>query len=85
VVERLGKAVKYKASIGADAWTCEWPIPFAACGFTPKTAPKLLFNLGVRKLADNAWVIWRGALGQRMMSRRRGNWSSSRKPDSGKR
>jgi hypothetical protein len=63
VVDRLGKAVTYKAAIGADAWTCEWRIPFAACGFTPKTAPKLGFNMGVRKLAGNAWVIWRGALG----------------------
>lgn len=63
VVERLGRAVGYQASIGDDAWTCEWRIPFSACGFTPQTAPRLLFDLGVRKLAENGWVIWRGALG----------------------
>lgn len=62
-VDRLGEAVAYKAAVGADAWTCEWRIPFTACGFTPRTAPTLRFNLGVRKVAANAWVIWRGAIG----------------------
>ena len=59
-IARLEKAVTYKAKVGTDAWTCEWRIPFAACGFTPATAPSLLFNLGVRKTAPEAWVIWRG-------------------------
>jgi len=59
-VEKLGKAVTYQAAIGPDNWSCEWRIPFAACGFTPKNAPLVLLNLGVRKMADNAWVIWRG-------------------------
>jgi hypothetical protein len=63
VVDRLGKAVTYEACIGPDCWSCEWRIPFAACGLTPKTARKLLFNLGVMKTAQYAWVIWRGALG----------------------
>jgi len=57
---RLGAAVTYRAAIGPDHWSCEWRIPFAACGFTPRTAPKLLFNLGVRKTAQQAWVILRG-------------------------
>jgi len=63
VVTRLGKAVTYQAVVGADAWTCEWRVPFAACGFTPQTAPVLSFNLGVRKTAEDAWVIWRGTGG----------------------
>jgi len=62
-VDRLGKAVTYKAVIGDDAWSCEWRIPFVACGFAPKTAPRILLNLGVRKTAQNAWVIWRGTGG----------------------
>ena len=60
VVAKLGSAVVYKAAVTADGWSCEWRIPFAACGFTPKTAPLLSFNLGVRKVAERAWVIWRG-------------------------
>jgi len=60
VVARLGIAVAYKAAIAVDGWSCEWRIPFAACGFTPKTAPLLSLNLGVRKVAERAWVIWRG-------------------------
>ena len=60
VVARLGQSVNYAARVGEGEWTCEWRIPFAACGFTPKSAPSLLCNLGVRKMAENAWVIWRG-------------------------
>ena len=60
VVERLGDAVTYKAAIGTSAWRCEWRIPFAACGFSPRTAPLLSLNLGVRKLQQNAWAIWCG-------------------------
>ncbi|MBL7222243.1 MAG: right-handed parallel beta-helix repeat-containing protein [Candidatus Brocadiae bacterium] len=57
---KLGKAVAYAATVGAGHWSCEWRIPFAACGFTPKSAPKLLFNLGARKTAQSAWVILKG-------------------------
>jgi hypothetical protein len=59
----LEKAVTYAAKVGAGEWTCEWRIPFAACGFTPATVPALRFNLGVRKTAPEAWVIWRGTGG----------------------
>ena len=60
VVQRLQNAVTYKAGISAKAWSCEWRIPFDACGFTPATASMLRFNLGVRKMAQDAWVIWQG-------------------------
>ncbi|OGV75212.1 MAG: hypothetical protein A3K18_14160 [Lentisphaerae bacterium RIFOXYA12_64_32] len=58
VARRLGAAVTYKAAVGADAWTCEWRIPFAACAFTPRTAPMLACNLSVRNAARNTWRIW---------------------------
>jgi len=67
---RLGTAVGYKAAVGADHWSCEWRIPFAACGFTPKTAPRLLFNLGVRKAAQGAWVLLRGTGAQTYVVRK---------------
>jgi len=59
-VARLQAAVEYAARQTAEGWTCEWRIPFAACGYTPDTAPLLRLNLGVRKIAEDAWVIWRG-------------------------
>jgi len=59
-VETLRAAVTYKAAIGQEQWTCEWRIPFAACGFTPRSAPWMLFNVGVLKSAQRAWVVWRG-------------------------
>ncbi|OGV66554.1 MAG: hypothetical protein A3K19_23865 [Lentisphaerae bacterium RIFOXYB12_FULL_65_16] len=62
-VAALQKAVTYKAAVGADAWTCEWRIPFAALGIKPDAAPKILFNLGVKKTDPDAWVIWRGTGG----------------------
>jgi hypothetical protein len=62
-IARLEKAVTHKAKVGPAEWTCEWRIPFAACGFTPSTAPALRFNLGIRKTTPEAWVIWRGTGG----------------------
>jgi hypothetical protein len=62
-VKRLQAAVTYKAAVAADHWSCEWRIPFAACGFTPASTPLILLNLGVKKTAPEAWVIWRGTGG----------------------
>jgi hypothetical protein len=60
VVGRLAAEVTYRAAIGAGEWTCEWRIPFSACGFGPAQAPVLAFNAGVLKSAQKAWVVWRG-------------------------
>ncbi len=63
VVERMQKAVVFMPHTGSDSWSCEWRIPFSACGFSPKTAPHILFNLGVRKTDPADWVILRGTGG----------------------
>jgi hypothetical protein len=63
VIARLQQEVSFAARVGDGEWTCEWRLPFAACGFTPATAPLLRFNLGVRKTAPEAWVVWRGTGG----------------------
>jgi len=55
---RLEKAVTYRASIGADAWTCEWRIPFDSCGLASGTATTLPCNLTVRSTAQDAWRTW---------------------------
>jgi hypothetical protein len=58
VAQRLGKAVTYRTARERGAWTCEWRIPFAACGFTPASAPCLLCNLTVRNAAQDRWRTW---------------------------
>jgi hypothetical protein len=54
---RLAKAVRYRASVGKDAWTCEWRIPLLILG---EGVPSLLnVNLAACSAADDAWRIWR--------------------------
>ena len=72
VMARLGAAATYKAAITADGWTCEWRVPFAACGFTPAAVPLLRFNLGVRKTGGDDWAIWRGTGGATYLAERGG-------------
>jgi hypothetical protein len=62
-IAKLEKTVTYKAVVGENEWTCEWRIPFSACGFTPQGAPLWGFNLGVRKLSPEGWAVWRGTGG----------------------
>ena len=60
-VAKLQQSVAYRATMGENAWLCEWRLPFAACGFSPETSPLLLLNLGVLKTGqENSWVVWRG-------------------------
>ena len=53
-------AVTYRARVEGHAWSCEWRIPFSACGFTPRTAPQARFNLAVRHATEDDWACWRG-------------------------
>ena len=62
VLKSIQGAVTYRTSVAAEAWTCEWRIPFAAVGFTPRTAPQLRFNLAVRQVEDS-WLYWSGTGG----------------------
>jgi hypothetical protein len=58
----LEALVTYRSAVGANAWTCEWRIPFAACGL--KTAPVALDANFTARLADeNAWRTWKIASG----------------------
>ncbi|MBC7289275.1 MAG: hypothetical protein H5T86_14795, partial [Armatimonadetes bacterium] len=62
-VAALQKAVTYQAQVSAEAWTCEWRVPFAVCGFTPATAPILRFNAGLTRTSDHCFVALRGTGG----------------------
>ncbi len=63
VAARLGASVTYQATEGDGRWNAQWRLPFAAAGFTPGAAPCLLFNVGVYRPAQRAWVMWRGSGG----------------------
>jgi len=58
--KKLQQAVTYAAHIGAEEWSCEWRIPWAATGIDPRQVKRLWFNIGVRKTAADAWVVWAG-------------------------
>lgn len=55
---RLEKGATYRAAVGADAWTCEWRIPFEACEFAPNAPATLRCNLTVRNTAQDTWRTW---------------------------
>ena len=52
--------VSYRAGLEADGWVAEWRIPFSACGFTPREAPDIAFNVSARHMAGDSWAVWRG-------------------------
>lgn len=63
-VRRAGEGVTYAAkAVGPALWTCEWRIPFASLGVDPAKDRSLDFNLTVRKVADNLWIMWTGTGG----------------------
>lgn len=64
LIGRVQKSATYRAAGSEKAWTCEWRLPFAACGFTPETAPIVRFNAGVRRTGESALVALRGTGGR---------------------
>lgn len=60
---RLEDGVTYRAAAGKEAWTCEWRIPFDACGFAAAPPPLLACNFTVRNLALDTWRTWKMARG----------------------
>ncbi|MGE5530722.1 MAG: hypothetical protein ACM3VW_01225 [Bacteroidota bacterium] len=60
---KLRQGTKYAARLYEAGWECEWGIPWAATGIDPAKVKRLLFNMGVRKTEDRAWVVWQGTGG----------------------
>ena len=61
----LAGGVRYAAAVSDGLWTAEWKIPFQALGLEPAAEnPRLLFNLTVRKVADNEWVMLKNTGGR---------------------
>jgi hypothetical protein len=59
-LDRLAAGTTYQAAANAAGWNCTWRIPFDALGITPAASPRLLFNIGVYKKPQPAWVVLRG-------------------------
>jgi hypothetical protein len=59
-LDRLAAATTYQAVASDAGWNCTWRIPFDALGITPAGTPRLLFNIGVYKKSQSAWVVLRG-------------------------
>jgi len=61
--KQAGQATRYTATVGADAWTCQWIVPLKAAGIgKPGKGTRLAFNLGVRRTASDEWLCWAGAM-----------------------
>lgn len=60
---RLGTAIRYAATVGENAWTGEWAIPFAAADITPSPGLRLPFNLCTYRSESNQWLLWVGTKG----------------------
>jgi hypothetical protein len=63
LTRRLTEKVTYRSTVGTNAWTCEWRIPFDACGLKPATVATLACNLTARNADENAWRTWKIASG----------------------
>ena len=63
VLDRVKAQTAYTAAVDQAGWSCQWRIPFAACGFTPASSPRVLVNLGVFKKGQKAWVVLHGTGG----------------------
>ena len=63
LVRRLNSGVTYHSAVATNAWTCEWRIPFSACGLKSQAAATLACNLTSRDVAGDVWRTWKIASG----------------------
>ena len=56
-VDELERDVRYGAGVLAEGWVAEWQIPFGNIGAQP--GERLRFNLSIRRVAGNVWLMWR--------------------------
>jgi hypothetical protein len=63
--KRLSDAgLKLVTSVTEKCWTAEFQIPLKAVGIVPAKDKKLLFNIGVRHIAEDEWLCWAGTFAQ---------------------
>lgn len=59
----LARLSRFAAGAGEGFWVGEWTIPIPALGFAYKPGARLQFNIGVRRIHSDDWVVLAGALG----------------------
>ena len=59
---KVGQATRYTARVTADGWEAAWVVPLAAVGVNPQARQRLAFNLGVRRMENDEWLCWAGAM-----------------------
>jgi hypothetical protein len=59
----VGGIVYRAAVVEQGRWTCEMSIPFSMLGFSPTDGVRPAFNLTVRKVLDDLWLMWEGTGG----------------------
>ena len=60
--QRLAAGVKYGARVGDGQWSAEWEVPLANLGIAP--GGRIRFNLTVRRVSGQHWIMWRPTKGQ---------------------
>ncbi len=74
-IEKARAGVQYAArAVEQGRWSAEWRIPWTALGLSGPPAPgtKWPFNLSVRKVAGDLWVMWHGTGGNSYLVERAG-------------
>ena len=56
--EKLNKAMSFAATHTKDRWVGEWRIPLEAVGVDADKVTQIPFNLNIRRMADNSWMVW---------------------------
>ncbi|MBT4820318.1 MAG: hypothetical protein HON70_31715, partial [Lentisphaerae bacterium] len=54
----LNEAMDFAATRTKDHWTGEWCIPLKAIGIAAAKTTQIPFNLNIRRMADNSWMVW---------------------------
>ena len=60
-LDRLSRNIRYSAGVLDDRWVAEWQVPFENIGAQP--GRRLRFNLSIRRIAGNVWLMWRPTYG----------------------
>jgi hypothetical protein len=60
-LDKLSREVRYNAEVQADRWVAEWQVPFENIGAQP--GRRLRFNLSIRRISGNVWLMWRPTYG----------------------
>ncbi|MCK5804843.1 MAG: hypothetical protein KAI66_18540, partial [Lentisphaeria bacterium] len=56
--EALNTAMTFAATRTKDQWIGEWRIPLASIGIDARKVTQIPFNLNIRRMSDNSWMVW---------------------------